>query len=83
MRFGSYLNKKVRQCINFLDRRLDDIPVENFEHGVLILVKSHEFSESFYGDKRRFALMPGDVEIVETDFPQNQGVSARELVLQT
>ena len=75
-------DKEVRQFVDFLDCGLDDIPIENFEDRIFILFESHEFSESFDGNERRFALISGNIEVVETDFPQDEGVSAGEPVLQ-
>ena len=39
-------------------------------------------SESVNWNEWRFALIPGNIEIVKTDLPQNQGISTGKPVLQ-
>ena len=83
MRFGSISIKKLVSALISLIAGLMTRWLKVFEGRVIILGKSHELSESVHWNKRRFTLIPGNIEIVKTDFPENQGVSVGKPVLQT
>ena len=83
MRFCSTSTWIVREGVNLLNRRFDDISVEFFEQRIFVFFESYQFPEDFKWDEGRFALIAIRIEVVETNLPQNQGIFTGELVLQT
>ena len=67
-------NTEVGEFVDLLDRRFDDPLVQRFKGGIFIRGHAHQFSELFERDEGGLALIASGIEIVETEFPEDEGV---------
>ena len=73
---------KVRDAIDFRQRRGEDALAQQFVAGIHARGDTHELAEVRQRDPGGFACIPFPAQIVCAQFPQGQGILTRKLLLQ-